>query len=187
MKKQKTSQIGFDFTDYNRPKPQKKGLLWLLFFVYLAVLTWVILFKLSISISDLPSIRSINLIPLAETLTVNDKTDLSEVLLNGAVFIPFGIYLSALLPKCSFWLKLLSFAVVSFAYEACQYAFSIGASDITDLIANTLGGCVGVLIYAILRFIFRGDRRTVTVVKVLAFVATVLMLGLIGAVLIYNI
>ena len=25
MKKQKTSQIGFDFTDYNRPKPQKKG------------------------------------------------------------------------------------------------------------------------------------------------------------------
>lgn len=187
MKKQKTSQIGFDFTDYNRPKPQKKGLLWILFLIYLVALTWIILFKLSISVSDLPSIRSINLIPFAETLTVNDKMDLSEVLLNGVIFIPFGIYLSALLPKCHFWPKLLTFAAVSFVYEACQYVLSIGASDITDLIANTLGGCVGVFIYAILRFILRGDRRAITVVKVLALAATVLMLGLIAAVLIYNI
>ena len=107
--------------------------------------------------------------------------------MNGVIFIPFGIYLSALFPKCSFLPKILSFAAISFVYEACQYAFSIGASDITDLIANTLGGCVGVLIYALLRFILRGDRRAITVVKVLALLATVLMIGLIAFILIYNI
>lgn len=187
MKKQKTNQIGFDFTDYNRPKPQKKGMLWILFLIYLAAMTWIILFKLSISVHELPDIRSINLIPFAETLTVNGQEDWSEVIMNGVIFIPFGIYLSALFPKCSFLPKLLSFAAISFVYEACQYAFSIGASDITDLIANTLGGCVGVLIYALLRFILRGDRRAITVVKVLALLATVLMIGLIAFILIYNI
>ena len=83
MKKQKTNQIGFDFTDYNRPKPQKKGMLWILFLIYLAAMTWIILFKLSISVHELPDIRSINLIPFAETLTVNGQEDWSEVIMNG--------------------------------------------------------------------------------------------------------
>jgi glycopeptide antibiotics resistance protein len=41
--------------------------------------------------------------------------------------------------------------------EALQFAFAIGASDITDVITNTAGGAFGVLIYdAIPR---RGDGR----------------------------
>ena len=32
---------------------------------------------------------------------------------------------------------------MSFLYEALQYVFEIGATDITDLLMNTLGGIAG--------------------------------------------
>ncbi len=38
--------------------------------------------------------RNINWIPFSEPLVVNGKVDVSEMILNTIVFIPFGIYLS---------------------------------------------------------------------------------------------
>lgn len=39
----------------------------ILFLIYLALLVWIILFKLQFSISDLDKVRSINLIPFTMT------------------------------------------------------------------------------------------------------------------------
>lgn len=46
-------------------------------------------------------------------------------------------------------------STVSLLFEIIQYILSIGSSDITDIITNTLGGLVGVLVVSILRKIVK--------------------------------
>ena len=120
MKKQQQTL----FSDAGRQP--RRGLLWFLFLVYLAAMTWIILFKFSISLDELPDIRKINFVPFGEMVIVNGQPDFSEVIMNGVIFLPFGIYLSALFPGGPFWKKFFAFAGVSLAYEICQYIFSIG-------------------------------------------------------------
>ena len=122
-----------------------------LLIMYLVVMTWIILFKMELDIRLLRqmNLRSINLIPFAGSLIVNGKADMSEVILNIAVFIPFGTYLSMLDRKMSFIMKVLPVFVVSLMYEVLQYCFAIGASDITDLLGNTLGGIIGIGLFAV--------------------------------------
>lgn len=36
---------------------------------------------------------------------------------------------------------------VTLLYEVVQYIFAIGASDITDLLGNTLGGVIGIALF----------------------------------------
>ncbi len=174
------------FYERDRMKPERPVLLWTLFVIYLAVMTWIVLFKFAVSADQLPYIRSLNLVPFQESLIINDRLDLSEIIMNGVVFLPFGIYLAVLLPKVPFWKKFLSFAGVSLIYEACQYIFAIGASDITDLIMNCAGGCIGVFVFFLLRTVLGNRRRAETVVSVLAGAGTVIMLVLIGLTLVYN-
>lgn len=50
---------------------------------YLIALVWIILFKLGFSTADLPHIRNINLVPFAESLIVNGRLDVSEIIKNG--------------------------------------------------------------------------------------------------------
>ena len=53
-----------------------------LLIVYLAVLTWIILFKMELDIEALRKInlRSMNLIPFAGSVIVNGKVELSEII-----------------------------------------------------------------------------------------------------------
>lgn len=67
-----------------------------LFVIYLVILTWIILFKLQLSIADLPHIRSINLIPFQESVIINDKLNVKEIIYNVIIFIPLGLYISML-------------------------------------------------------------------------------------------
>lgn len=70
----------------------------ILFLIYLALLVWIILFKLQFSISDLDKVRSINLIPFHYDKKVGTAFHLTEVLENFLIFVPMGIYLQMLLP-----------------------------------------------------------------------------------------
>ena len=69
----------------------------ILFLIYLALLVWIILFKLQFSISDLDKVRSINLIPFHYDKKVGTAFHLTEVLENVLIFVPMGIYLQMLL------------------------------------------------------------------------------------------
>lgn len=118
----------------------------ILLFLYIFTLTFLILFKLSLDISSLVTTRSINLIPF-----YYDKETtfhLKEIIENILIFIPLGLLLKMkdLSPKKIFLLGFL----LSFTYEFLQYIFSIGAADITDIIANTIGAILGSLVYSIL-------------------------------------
>ena len=125
---------------------KSKKLTQILFVVYFIVLSWIILFKMELDISLLckMNLRSVNLIPFAGSLLVNGRVDVSEIILNIVAFIPFGVYISMLNRRQDILIKALPIAGVSLLYEIIQYVFRIGASDITDLLGNTLGGILGI-------------------------------------------
>lgn len=125
-----------------------KSLSGALFVLYLLILIWLVLFKLSF---DLPAvfdsqIRSVNLIPFA---FINERGNVREILYNCAAFIPFGLLLSVNFKSVDLWRKLIIVFVFSLASEIAQFAFAIGATDITDLIANTFGGFIGFVLYGL--------------------------------------
>ncbi len=135
-----------------------------LFICYLCVLVGLILFKTRLSFRFLfymfnfedPNVtRSINLVPLGGMLWLNGKPAYNEILLNVWVFVPFGAFLCMLSRRPSFVRACLIILLSSVCLEAAQYVFYLGASDITDVIANTLGGLIGVGLFFLLRAIFR--------------------------------
>lgn len=72
--------------------------------------------------------RSVNLIPFAGSGIVNDRVDVSEILLNVAAFVPFGIYVSMLKPDGGFWKKVLPIFCVSLFTRSCSmFSQSAGA------------------------------------------------------------
>lgn len=138
------------------------------FTVYLILLTWLILFKFAADFTALSSMRSLNLIPFGDSITVNKSIGLREIVFNMLVFIPFGVYLEIFLPDFNAWKKTGIGLLLSIGYEAVQFLFAIGASDITDVLMNTLGCVVGVFAGRILRRILKG--RFIPAVNVLGSV-----------------
>lgn len=132
-----------------------------LFAIYILALIWIVLFKMSFSIHDLPHIRNINLIPFADSVIINGKLDTREIINNIAAFIPFGIFMKMLSNRKSFSPHIAPVFFFSLTIEILQYIFSIGATDITDLLANTAGGAIGIGIFAILEKVFRENARKI--------------------------
>jgi glycopeptide antibiotics resistance protein len=62
-------------------------------------------------------------------------------------FIPFGLLLNVNFKKIDFLRKLAFILIFSITAELIQFVFAIGATDITDVITNTLGGFLGLKLY----------------------------------------
>ena len=133
---------------------QNRKLTKVLLMVYLLALTWIILFKLQMDFSNL---RDMNY---------------------------FGIYVSMLKPDGGFWKKVLPIFCVSLFYEVMQYVLAIGGSDITDLIGNTLGGVVGIGVFAVLYRLF--GRKVIKVLNVLALIGPVAAVAFLALLVIAN-
>ena len=95
----------------------------------------------------------INWIPLVRLHDYVSKRDLLlNVVGNAAMFIPSGIILPVVYPRLDrFWKLLLAGAGLSLAIELLQLPFSVRASDVDDLLLNTLGAILGYGIYAAVR------------------------------------
>lgn len=124
-----------------------------LYVFYMLVLSVAVLFKTKMAFSFLhlkinliatDIQRTVNLVPLGGMLRLNGRLDYGEVLLNVVAFVPMGVFGCMLLKRRSFLGLLWPIALTSLFFEATQYVFAIGACDITDLLANTLGGMAGV-------------------------------------------
>ena len=91
-----------------------------------------------------------NLVPLVHLFDYNSVRDLVwNVAGNTAMFIPSGIILPVLYKKLdSFWKTVAAGALGSLCIEILQLPFASRASDVDDLILNTLGIAVGYGIYA---------------------------------------
>ncbi|MBO0959681.1 VanZ family protein [Neobacillus sp. MM2021_6] len=120
-----------------------------LFLLYLVALTWVIIFKIRFPLALLHTDRSLNLVPFGAS-----GNDL-EIIINVLIFLPYGIFVCMLGSRESFFNMLAPIFFTSLFYETIQYMWALGASDITDLITNTLGGIIGIGIFFVLHKIFK--------------------------------
>ena len=144
--------------------------------LYLLTLLWLTLFKLSY---DIPSIlanyqtRSLNLIPFV----TYGQTGISETVSNFVTFIPFGILLSLNFKKAALWRLLIVVFVFSVAVETLQFIFAIGTTDATDVVTNTFGGLVGIVLYRLANKIVKAEilDRIIIAVGVTLFVAFILL------------
>ena len=145
----------------------------IVFSIYFVLLIWLVLFKFTVSFSDLPSIRYINWIPFYYEYETN--THLSEVIYNILAFIPLGIYIHVFRVDLKLLRKCLVVFLISFIFEAIQFVFAIGVSDVTDLIGNTLGGFIGiVLCIAMGKFM---PKKFIAIINSLGLVAETVVIG----------
>ncbi len=142
---------------------KNKKLTFILFLIYVLALIWLVLFKLQFSFDQIDRVRVMNMIPL-------NKSDFSEVYNNIRIFVPLGIYICMLKSKWSFMKKLLLIIGFTLTFEITQFVLAIGRSDITDILANTLGGTIGIGIYELLFKILK--HRTNKLINLFALVLT---------------
>lgn len=122
----------------------KKCTLGLLIF-YLIALTWIIVFKLQFSVADLPHLRNVNFIPFAESVLVNGTIEFREIIQNLLAFVPYGLFIHVLWEEKPVFKQLLPVICTSFVFETVQFIFAIGATDITDMLTNSSGGFLGIM------------------------------------------
>lgn len=158
----------------------------ILFLIYLALLVWIILFKLQFSISDLDKIRSINCIPFHYDKEIGVAFHLTEVLENVLIFVPMGIYLQMLMPKVKLYAKIMMIAGTSFLLETTQYVLAIGRSDITDVLTNTAGGLLGLIVYLMVARLIGNRIKANRLFSILAGIVSVVVIGLLSFILFAN-
>lgn len=102
----------------------------------------------------------INPAPLVHLFNYNSVRDIIwNVVGNTAMFIPSGIVLPIVYRELdSFWKVVAAGAFISLCIEILQLPFASRASDIDDLILNTLGVAVGYGIYAAVKYFRRSCR-----------------------------
>ena len=153
--------------------------------IYLFLLVWLIIFKFNTNFANIDHIRNINLIPFKESMIVNGKVDIQEILYHVLVFVPIGVYVNIFKNDWSFAKKILPALCLSLVFELVQFIFAIGASDITDVIGNTLGGIAGLICYIIFKKIF--ESKTITVINVSGLVIDVIAITMLAVLLIANV
>lgn len=167
-------------------KRKSKRFVPVLFLIYLALLIWIILFKLQFSIHELDTVRSVNFIPFYYDKEIGTEFHAKEVLENFLIFVPMGIYLQMLFPKCQFYVKPTIIAGTSLLLEATQYVLAIGRSDITDLLVNTTGGLLGLALYCIVVRLLRSRTKADKLFFILAIIVSAIVVGLLAFILLMN-
>ncbi len=157
---------------------KKQKMTKLLTAVYILILVWLILFKMAMpaEMPYLEHIRNINLIPFYYDNETSGHA--AEVIKNVILFIPLGLYLAILGLNCQ--KAVVIGTALSIALEVLQYIFGVGASDITDVITNTLGTAVGAGTYASLSIFFKKKEKLNKVLNIIALVCTILIMGMIA-------
>ena len=142
---------------------------WTVFVLYLVLLLKLLLFS-----RPLGSEHSLNLVPFASisdyvfsTSAAVKRLAVVNVMGNIVAFIPLGAFLPVVRHGAGIWTNLLVVACASIAVEILQGVFGLGASDIDDVMLNTLGGLIGILFFALLLRLLR--RRDRVVIAMAAF------------------
>ena len=125
-----------------------------LFVVYLFGLFWILLFKLGVQFSYMEN-RNVNLVPFG-----HGNIDVVEILLNVVIFVPLGIYAGVLFKRRNVVAKLFFFFLISTMFELLQFILRVGAFDVTDIITNTTGGIVGLMIFKGIERVFNNGVKT---------------------------
>lgn len=158
------------------------------FIFYVLFLMWNILFKyvspIELFSNQREFHRSINLIPFNDI--INGYYNQMDIVGNIILFIPLGIYISMFLKGFKWYKNVAILALISLFFEASQYIFAIGASDVTDLITNTFGGTIGIALYWIIKKIFKEDSKVKNFVSICSTLVMIPVAFIIVMLFIYN-
>ena len=146
-----------------------------LFILYLVELLWILVFKLGVRFSYMGN-RKVSLLPFSEPSILNGKIDFSEMILKTVIFIPLGIYAGILFKKWMFGKKFFFFFLISLIVEGLQFILAVGAFDTTDIVTNTLGGVIGLMIFKAIEKAFNNSVKTQKFINIIAATGTVSMI-----------
>ena len=160
---------------------------WAILLFYLLLLTYTVFIGRD-------SIRSVNLIPFdsIENFIMVDNgiggTRIIDMNIWGNIlmFIPAGIYLILQNTMKSITKNLFYIFLVSLFIEVVQYLFTIGATDVDDVILNVAGGFIGLMIYKMAKKIFKNERKTKKAISILSLIVGLSIIILVTILFIAN-
>lgn len=129
-------------------KRRWKGILWVLFLLYIGVLLRITVFRSSFGSYPLCSHGQIELIPFVGLIKIfHNSVPMFLYLFVGNLiwFVPLGLLLPVLTKARKS--TLLCGLGLSLYIEVSQFIFGTGVSEVEDLILNTAGTGIGYLIY----------------------------------------
>ena len=142
-------------------KRSTKGILWIVFLLYLGVLLKITVFRSSFGSYPLCSHGQIELIPFVGLIQIfHNSVRVFLYLFVGNLiwFVPLGILLP-LLTKVQRSTILWGF-LLSLYIEVSQYIFGTGVSEVEDLILNTAGTAIGYGLFRLLRKVWRRRKKS---------------------------
>jgi glycopeptide antibiotics resistance protein len=136
-------------------------LLYGVMFFYLMILFILLFHKKSIG-----SFQSVNLMPfrtidsyLFNDDLIHESFVLSNILGNIIIFIPLGIYMTLVNRNKLILVNTILVTLLSLLVEIAQFIFAVGATDIDDIILNTIGGLLGVLLFHVISYLFKDKTK----------------------------
>ena len=145
-------------------KDKYKNLPTILFWLYIAVVLRITVFRPGFLPVELLKNGSVNLTLFQGYVPLLKKGDwfrfLYLIVGNIIWFVPFGMYLEHKSRGNSLWKIVLAGFLFSLTIESLQYLFGTGYSELDDLILNTAGVFAGaVLVKGIKRHVVRGGGK----------------------------
>ncbi|MNP09690.1 VanZ like family protein [compost metagenome] len=89
---------------------------------------------------------------------------------NILMFIPAGIYVTLHNAKKTISHNLLFIVIISLFIEIVQFIFTLGATDIDDIILNMFGGLIGIVIFKALNKWLKDEYKVKITITVLSLV-----------------
>lgn len=127
--------------------------------------------------------RSVNLVPFQ---MIAEQGFTLNVWGNILMFIPLGIYFADFLKRFNFGKAMGAVITTSLGIEALQYILKRGASDIDDLLLNSIGGLIGIFIYLVLKKMFKSKEHVHVAISVLSLVVGLPVFVLATMLVLYN-
>lgn len=88
---------------------------------------------------------------------ITNGAELQNIILNILLFVPFGYLLPSLFSRLRWWQGVFFGVAGSFVVEIAQLITRRGYADVDDLINNTIGAAIGVLVWNL--FIKKHEQR----------------------------
>ncbi len=121
-------------------------------FAYLGVVAWVTLTPQSVAPTDSDLVQRI----LARLQRYDELSwltyDRAEFLANIALFVPVGVFLLLLVGTRFWWLAGFGAFLMTSAIETAQRSIPGRVSDERDVLANTVGALIGIVVALVLTY-----------------------------------
>ena len=84
------------------------------------------------------------------------KDLIMEIVWNIVLFVPIGFLINYIIPIKYFWVSVISGLLLSAGIETLQLVLHRGFFEFDDMIHNTLGAILGIVVFALVSLVWKG-------------------------------